>query len=72
MGVRKTKNEKFIEDWKVARRKGKQKYTLTHGIRYMVGASVTVIAVSLYTGKDINFRVLIGVCIGALIGNILG
>jgi len=71
LDVKKTKNEKFIEHWNSARRKGKKDYIFIHGIRYIIAASLTIIAISLYTGDDINFRVLIGVCIGGLIGSIL-
>ena len=69
--MKKDKTEKFIENWSRKRNQGKNKYIFIHSVRYTVGALIGVIAISLYTGNDLNFMIFIALSIGGIIGNIL-
>jgi len=70
--MKKDKTEKFINNWRLRRIQGKNKYISINGIRYTIGLWIVVILKSLYTGNDVNFISFIGLSIGGVIGSILG
>lgn len=70
--MKKDKTEKFIEAWSSKRNKGKNKFIIVNSSIYIIVIIIVSIALSLYTGNDVNFAIIFGLSIGGVIGNILG
>ena len=70
--MKKDKTERFIEAWGSKRSKGKNKFIIVNSSIYIIGIIIVSIAISLYTGNDLNYNIIIGLSLGGVIGNILG
>jgi len=70
--MKKDKTEKFIKNWSLRRSQGKNKYIIVNSIIYTIGILIGVILIRLYTDNDVNFFILIGLCISGVIGSVFG